>query len=187
MALQTKNAGVGGWVQTIAIGRRPQRTMLRLGVLISVAAIAFVILRYWLVPVHIIGPSMLPTFKDGSINFVNRFAYRKQDPQRGDIVAIQYSAADLQTVQPHLMLVKRIVGLPGESISFADGRLCVNGKPLDEPYLKYSSDWQHPATVLGPDEYYFVGDNRSMPFDYHEKGAADRRRIVGKVLLDGGS
>lgn len=161
--------------------------MLRLSILIGLALVAFIVCRYWLLPVRITGPSMLPTFKDGSINFVDCFAFRKHDPQRGDIVAIQYSAADLPATKGRVMLVKRIVGLPGESISFVDGHLCINGKPLDEPYLKYSSDWEHPATVLGPDEYYFVGDNRSMPFDYHEKGAAERRRIIGKVLLGGGT
>lgn len=178
--------GVGGWVQTIAIGRRPRRTMIRLSILIGLALVAFFVCRFWLIPVHIVGPSMLPTFKDGSINFVDCLAYRKHDPQRGDVVAIQESTANLES-KARVILIKRIVGLPGESISFVDGHLCVNGKPLDEPYLKYSSDWEHPATVLGPDEYYFVGDNRSMPFDYHYKGAAERRRIIGKVLLGGGT
>ena len=180
--------GVGGWVQAIAIGRRPRRTMFRLAILLTLAAIAFVVMRYWIMPVQVVGPSMLPTFRDGSYNFVNRFAYRNHGPERGDIVLIQDSSADLHNVRPRVVLVKRIVGLPGEAISFVDGRLCVNGKPLDEPYLKYpSTDWQHGPTALGPDEYYFVGDNRSMPFDYHEKGAVERRRILGKVLLGGGS
>ena len=170
------------WLQAIAIGRRPKRTLIRLGVLVL---LAFVVFGFVLKPIRITGPSMMPTFKDGGINFINRLAYLRNEPQRGDIVGIRYSGSGLMV---HVMLVKRIVGLPGETVGFQGGRFYVNGKPLDEPYLKLaSSDWNSETRTLGPREYYVVGDNRSMPFHYHYQGVAERWRIIGRVLFPGGS
>jgi signal peptidase I len=181
MSLETKSMGVRDWVQVIAIGRRPKRTLFRLSAVIISALIIFVVLRFVVTPVRITGPSMVPTFQDRGIKFLNRLAYLHSEPQRGDIVAIRYSG-------DHIMLVKRIVGLPGELVGFQGGRFYVNGKPLEEPYLKYpSADWQSELKTLGPKEYYVVGDNRSMPFNNHYLGAAERRRIIGKILFQGGS
>ena len=83
------------------------------------------------------------------------------------------------------MLLKRVVGLPGESVSFVRGHVCINGEEQEEPYLKFPTDWQMPARTLGPDEFYVVGDNRSMPREEHTQGAAKRRQIVGRVLWRG--
>jgi signal peptidase I len=161
--------------------------MIRLTALISLSLIAIFIFRFVLTPVRITGPSMFPTFKDGGINFVNRFAYLHNEPKRGDIVAIRFSKEMLLNSK-HLMYVKRIVGMPGESVWFDNGKFYVNGKALEEPYLKFpSTDWESKPRTLGTNEYYVVGDNRSMPFDNHDKGAAERQRIIGKVLLQGGS
>jgi signal peptidase I len=75
--------------------------------------------------------------------------------------------------------------LPGESLEWVDGRLLINGRPLDEPYVKYSCSWNfRPQTwQLGEDQYYVVGDNRAMAWEAHQQGAARRERIVGKVML----
>jgi signal peptidase I len=81
------------------------------------------------------------------------------------------------------MYLKRIVGLPGESIAFVDGRLLVNGRILDEPYEKSSCDWNAEAVTLGTNEYFVVGDNRTMPKEEHTFGKAERNRIVGRALL----
>jgi signal peptidase I len=102
--------------------------------------------------------------------------YRFREPQRGDVVAIRYSGY-------HNLLMKRIVGLPGETVEFRDGHLYINGKLLDEPYLKRPSSWNNQPETVGPFELYVVGDNRSMPIDLHEHGRAERSRVLGKVLL----
>ena len=178
---ETKTMGVGGWIQVIAIGRHPKRTMTRLAWLIGPALVAIIIFRFILLPVQITGPSMFPTYQNGQINFINRLAYLRHEPRRGDVVGIRFSGNDM-------MYVKRIVGLPGEIISFNKGTFCINGQPLPEPYLAFpSNDWESPPRRLGPQEYYVVGDNRSMAFDNHEKGGAERRRIIGKILLPGSS
>ncbi|HNT15384.1 MAG TPA: signal peptidase I [Verrucomicrobiota bacterium] len=144
----------------------------------GVAALALVVFKFWLLPIRLEGASMEPTYKSGSVNFINRLAYWRHEPQRGDVVGVRYSGHSI-------MLLKRIVGLPGETVEFVDGQLWINGRRLPEPYLHYESRWNvRPEHYrLGPDEYYVVGDNRSMPYELHEKGAARRERIVGRVLL----
>jgi signal peptidase I len=181
MAVGSKPTGISGWLQIIAVGRRPARTLARLGVMITLAAAAFVVLRFLLLPIHIQGPSMEPTYRDGSINFINTLAYRHSEPQRGDVVGIRFSGNDI-------MYVKRIVGLPGETINFSDGGIYINGQRLVEPYLSQpDGHWSLSAEQLGPQEYYVVGDNRSMSMSDHKQGRADRNRIIGKIWLRGNS
>jgi len=162
------------WLWVIIFGRSPRRTAIRIVVLIVTAVITF---KYVIRPVRVSGPSMLPTFQENSIKFVNRLAYSRNDPQRGDVVAIRFTGESI-------MLVKRVVALPGERVEFINGKLHVNHRAQDEPYIKRSCYWnfvpEHP--ILGPDEYYVVGDNRSMREEDHTKGVARRGKIVGKVL-----
>jgi signal peptidase I len=161
------------WLQVIAIGRNPRKTAVRLAVLVVLCIVLF---HFILLPVRVDGISMLPTYKDHSVNLVNRLAYLRHEPQRGDVVAVRLAGV-------HVMLMKRIIGLPGESVGFDHGRVLINGQPLNEPYEKWASDWTLPPKKLGPDEYFVVGDNRTMPWQEHEFGVAARERIVGKVLL----
>jgi signal peptidase I len=81
------------------------------------------------------------------------------------------------------MYMKRIIGLPGETVAFAGGRVLINGEVLDEPYEKTPCDWNCPPVKLGPDEYFVVGDNRTMPSENHVFGKAGRDRIIGKAFL----
>lgn len=163
------------WVRTVIIGRNPRLTLIRI---VLVVAVAIVVFKFILLPIRVDGPSMMPTYKPGAVNFVNRLAYWRHEPQRGDVVAVRYSGLSM-------MLMKRVVALPGETVEFINGQLFVNGQPVEEPYVKFDCDWnarrQHYR--LEADEYYVVGDNRSMPIDLHYQGAAQRKRILGRVLL----
>jgi signal peptidase I len=161
------------WLRTALIGRHPRRTLVRVVVLV---AVCFVVFRFVLLPIRVEGSSMLPTYKEHGVNFVNRLAYRHHDPQRGDVVAVR-------TTGLHIMYMKRIIGLPGETIAFHRGHAVIDGKVLYEPYVKFACDWEVPPESLGADEYYCVGDNRSMTPAEHFKFRAPRSRIVGKVLL----
>ena len=136
----------------------------------------FGVAKFVLLPIRVEGVSMLPTYKENRVNFVNRLAYLRSPPKRGDVVAIRLAG-------PSIMYMKRIVGLPGETVSFHDGRLLINGKVLDEPYKIFSCNWEHEPEPVGPDEYFVVGDNRSMAYFEHTKGKAQRNRILGKILL----
>ena len=161
------------WLRVVAIGRRPKATLVRIALLVVVCFVTF---KYCLLPIRVQGISMEPTYRTGQVNLVNCLAYLRHEPQRGDIVSVRFSGKSV-------MLMKRIIALPGETIEFRLGRAYINGQLLDEPYVKFSCDWNHEPEQCGPNEYYVVGDNRSMPFDSHYKGRAERERIVGKVLL----
>jgi signal peptidase I len=140
--------------------------------------VCFVLFRYVLAPIRIEGPSMLPTYRRGQIHVINRLAYRFHEPRRGDVVAIKYSSRG-----ESVMLLKRIVGLPGETVAFDQGHLLINGRSVEEPYVRYACEWhEEPKEVLF-NEVYVVGDNRSMPPEYHDHGRSERKRILGKLLL----
>lgn len=185
------------WLRVALVGRRPRATLLRAAIL---AVLTFVVFGFILLPVRIEGPSMLPAFRPGSLHLVNRLAYWRHPPRRGDVVAIrisgrEYSGGELlsdlvrlrvnfrRLFRPSVMYLKRVVALPGETIQFNEGRLLINGQPLDEPWRTTPCDWTLPPRQLGPDQYFVVGDNRAMPPEDHTFGAAERARIVGKVVL----
>lgn len=156
--------------------KNPRNTFIRVAVLIVVCFVLF-FSHLVLLPVKVSGISMLPTYKDRSFNLVNRLAYLRHEPQRGDVVCVRAYAG------LHLMLIKRVIGLPGETVGFDHGRVLINGKPLDEPYEKWESDWTIPPKKLGMDEYFIVGDNRTMRWQDHTFGKVERSRIIGKILL----
>src|ERR1700677_1162421 len=163
------------WLQVIAVGRNPRNTLIRISILVTVAFVLF-FSHLVLLPVQVEGPSMLPTYKDPSINFVNPLAYLWHEPRRGDVVSVRYAGL-------HVMLMKRIIGLPGETVAFDDGTVLINGQPLAEPYRKWPSQWTLPPKTLSADEYFIVGDNRTMRWQDHTFGVVERWRIVGKALL----
>jgi signal peptidase I len=167
------------WLQRVLIGRRPELTLIRIFVLVVICTLTF---KFVLLPIRVEGISMEPTYHDHRVDCVNRLAYVGHDPQRGDVVAIRFSDPGPLS-RPSEMLMKRIIALPGETVSFHDGHAYIDGRLLDEPYVKNPCDWEHGPIHCGPNQYYVVGDNRSMPFEFHTQGRADRDRIIGKVLL----
>jgi len=155
------------------IGREPRHTLVRVTLLV---ATCFVLRAYVLWPIRVFGPSMMPTYRENQINVVNHLAYRWSEPRRGDVVAIRFSG-------PSVLLMKRVVGMPGETVAFESGRLLINGSELPEPYVKNPCHWEMPPQTLSANEYFVVGDNRIMLIEDHEFGRAARDRIIGKVLL----
>ena len=155
------------------IGRNPFHTFIRIVLLVAVCAVlrAFI---FW--PIRVQGVSMIPTYRENQISVVNHLAYRWGEPRRGDVIAIRFSG-------PSILLMKRVVGLPGETVAFNNGKLLINGMELEEPYVKNPCLWEMPPEKLDPDEYFVVGDNRVMRIEDHEFGRAPRNRIMGKVLL----
>jgi signal peptidase I len=171
------------WLRTVLIGRNPRMTLVRVAFWVVAC---FLIFKIVLVRVEVSGISMLPTYQDHAKNWINRLAYIRHEPRRGDIVAIRFSRAGSPAIHlepPHIMLVKRIIGLPGETVAFSDGHVLINDVVLAEPYEKFPCDWNRPPVKLAPDEYFVVGDNRSMPESDHYFGVCKRYQIVGKILL----
>jgi signal peptidase I len=160
-------------LQRVLFGRNPRRTTVRILVL---AAISFSLFRWVLIPVRTDGVSMMPTYESGSLRLVNKLSFRGgKRPDRGDIVAIKLAG-------PHVLYVKRIVGLPGERIAVAGGLVQVNGHPLLEPYVQRRKPWDYNEVTLGPREYFVIGDNRSA-VSRGDFGRVDASRIVGKLLF----
>ncbi len=145
---------------------------LRLGIIIVLAVVVF---KFLLVPCVISGASMEPTVNSNGFTFCWLGRYWFSEPQRGDIVIIKY--------YNNIFFLKRIVGLPGETIEFKNGKLLINGKEYSEPYVKYPSDWEMEPITVGENEFYAVGDNRSMHIAQHQKGAVRRQRIIGSPLF----
>jgi signal peptidase I len=158
--------------QRLLVGRRPSRTFARAALIAAVSAVTF---GWVLQPIRAHGPSMLPTYRDGGLYLVNRFAYAGREPRRGDVIAIRLAG-------PRVLFVKRIIGLPGERVRLEAGVVYIDDRPLDEPYVVHRSTWRMRETTLGNGEYFVVGDNRGMPIEQHELGAVNRERIVGRML-----
>ncbi|HWP99870.1 MAG TPA: signal peptidase I [Vicinamibacterales bacterium] len=159
--------------RAILVGRRPRRTLVRVGVLLLVS---FVALKWALLPVRAYGVSMAPTYRPGSLHLVDRLAYGFRDPSRGDVVAVRLAGTSV-------VYVKRILALPGERLAIRAGVVHVDGRPLDEPYVRERAAWELPETTLAADEYFVAGDNRAMRIEQHDLGKVRRERIVGRVLF----
>lgn len=155
------------------LGRHPAKTAVRLVILVVAS---FIIFSWVLLPVRTYGDSMLPTYEPASFHIVNRAAYFWRAPQRGDVVGVRLAGW-------HAMYVKRIIGLPGDRVAFRDGQLVVNGEQVIEPYRQRQSHWTTKEVTLGGDEFFVVGDNRSMAMDQHEFGRVKRERIAGPLLF----
>src|SRR4051812_50110768 len=98
---------------------------------------------------------MAPTYQSGSFNLVNRLAYQRRKPARGEIVAIKLAG-------PHVLYVKRIIGLPGEHLAIERGQVYINGAPLSEPYVKNRRGRGISGIVLRAREDYVIRDNRGV-------------------------
>jgi signal peptidase I len=140
------------------------------------ATVSFITFKWVLVPIRTEGSSMLPTYGSGKLNLVNMLAYRSSSPARGDIVAIRMAG-------PHVMYVKRIIGLPGERVAVTQGQVQINGVALNEPYVRNRRPWEYAEVTLGQREYFVIGDNRGMNAGEHDFGRAEIDRIVGRVVF----
>jgi signal peptidase I len=123
-------------------------------------------------PVRGVGISMEPTIESGDLIFINRLAYRFREPRRGDIIAVRLAGSSV-------VYVKRLIALPGERLKIEAGTVSIDGVYLNEPYARKRDDWWLPEVMLGPDDYFVVGDNRSMRMENHEMGTAPLARLVG--------
>ncbi|WP_448873723.1 signal peptidase I [Desulfobulbus propionicus] len=127
-----------------------------------------------LLPLRIEGQSMEPTYTNG-FNFCWRGRYLFASPQRGDVVVIRFAGH-------RVLLLKRIVALAGDTVAFAHGVLLVNGRPVNEPYVRFRADWNLEPRTVEPGKVYVVGDNRGVPMNRHHFGQVEQQRIVGGLL-----
>ena len=143
--------------------------------LIGVAAGAWLLFGFVLLPFRVQGHSMAPTYRDGSFNFCNKWRYAFAPPERRDVVAIRLAGEDI-------MLLKRVVALAGETVAFRNGRLWVDGREVAEPYVQDPAPWNLAPRTVAPGKVYVVGDNRRVPMAVHMFGQTALNRIVGGPL-----
>lgn len=126
------------------------------------------------------GPSMQPNFHTGDLVIVNRSAYFFSSPQRGDVVVLhnpQNPDGD--------DLIKRIIGLPGETVELREGRVYINNVMIDEPYVERfcTISCADRTWILSGDEYFIMGDNRNNSYDSHNFGPIKGNLIVGQAWI----
>lgn len=115
---------------------------------------------------------MFPTYRDGQINYANRWAYRWKTPERGDVVVIM-------TTGEQVTILKRIVGMPGERVRMDNGCIYIDGALLEEAYIQQEGGWRQKEIQLGPEEYWAIGDNRVVS----EFGIVSLSRLAGRILF----
>ncbi|HEY8425515.1 MAG TPA: signal peptidase I [Limnochordales bacterium] len=142
------------------------------------AVLAMVIMTFVARAFTVEGNSMLPTLHDGERLMVDKLTYRFSEPQRGDIVVFRYP------LDPREHYIKRIVGVPGDEVAVRNGRVFVNGTPLEESYLS-SPTLGRFGPVRVPEGHYFVlGDNRNNSEDSRDPrlGFIPRELIEGRAI-----
>ncbi|MBW7943770.1 signal peptidase I [Patescibacteria group bacterium] len=140
-------------------------------------------------PHQVNGQSMVPNFQSGEFVLSDKVSYKFGNPKRGDIVVFHAPEAANCPKGTGCDFIKRVLGLPGETIEVHDDSIWVNGQKLDEPYIPTEFETlPGPATkgtavYLGPDEYFVVGDNRPYSSDSRSWGAITKNDIVGKAIF----
>lgn len=130
------------------------------------------------------GPSMQPTFHTGQVLVVSRVNYLLGDPHRGDIVVFNPPNQSSPDDPPY---IKRVIGLPGDTVEIRNTKVYINGVELDEPYINEPCDSSHcqdNTWTLGPDQYFMMGDNRNHSSDSRGfQTPVTRERIIGEALV----
>ncbi len=151
-------------------------------------AVSLIMVNFFFMPIVVNGSSMYPTLQDKSYGFSNIFSRRVSGIDRFDIVVVYLEERDEN-------LVKRVIGLPNETITFTNDTLYVNGTPIDQTfldpeYVKMSQDGSYAGlftndftVTLGDDEYFCMGDNRPRSADSRMYGAFKQSQIVSKDIF----
>lgn len=138
-------------------------------------------------PFLVRGDSMEPNYHNGDYLIVDQLSYRLRSPERGEVIVLKFP------FDPSQRFIKRIVGLPGETVEIEDGKVVVYGEAgegreaavLEESYLPF--DLETPGSVrmeLQEQEYFVLGDNRPFSSDSRKWGVLEKELIVGRVFLN---
>lgn len=149
-----------------------------LQVILPALALAVIIHLFLAQATVVYGSSMQPVLREKQRLVVDKLTYRFREPARNDIIVLDLDAVDE-------MLVKRVIGLPGETIDIRAGNIYIDNEPLREQLAHELSRpplFPHPIE-LGPSEYYVLGDNRSNSNDSRAFGSVQRSEVVGKIWL----
>lgn len=143
------------------------------------AAASLLIITFLYQPVRVEGTSMLPRLEDQDRLFINKFVYRFSAIEHGDVVVFHYPLDQQKSY------IKRIIAVPGDRLRIDRGQVYVNGKPLSEPYIpeEFRDVRSYDAMVIPKDEFFVMGDHRSISSDSREFGPVRRELIYGKAAF----
>lgn len=133
-------------------------------------------------PFVVEGLSMFPTFHDGDYLIIDELSYRFEEPARGDVVVFRYPN------NPSLFYIKRVIGLPGETVSIDRGTVSIrktdgSALTLEESYVITEDATYNVTTTLGTDQYFVMGDNRPKSSDSRVWGALPKEDIIGRAFV----
>jgi len=147
--------------------------------LLLAIGLAMVIIVFLYQPVKVEGTSMAPLLTDQERIFINKFVYRFEPIERGDVVVFWYPLDRSKS------FIKRVVGLPGETVEIRQGRVYADGKRLEEPYVpsQFADSSTYGPVRVPPDEYFVMGDHRASSNDSRVFGPVPSRYIYGKAVF----
>jgi signal peptidase I len=157
--------------------------------LVIALSIFLVVYLFFMQPHQVNGQSMVPNFQSGEYVLTDKVTFRMREPQRGEVVVIHAPEAANCPKGTGCDFIKRVLALPGETVEVKDNRIIVNGTPIQESYIpadfptmagKYT---QNGPVVMGPDEYFIVGDNRPYSADSRTWGPVKKSGIVGRAFF----
>jgi len=147
-------------------------------ILVSVAISLFIILFLYQ-PVRVEGTSMLPRLQDQDRLFINKFAYRFESIQRGDVVVFLYPGDHTKSY------IKRVIALPGDTLRIEHGAVYVNDRPIREPYVpnRFHDERSEPERIIPAGDFWVMGDHRNISSDSRDFGPIPRALIYGKAAF----
>jgi len=144
---------------------------------IVMTVLIFAAVRLLVQNFRIEGSSMEPNLHDGQYLIIEKLSYRFGDPQRGDVIVFHYP------MNPQRDFIKRIIGLPGETVQVRRGQVFVSGQVMTEPYRPMEPTYNWGPEAVGPGQYFVLGDNRNNSSDSHSWGMLPRNLIIGRAWL----
>lgn len=155
-----------------------------------IAMSIFLILYLFIMSPHQVnGQSMVPNFQSGEYVLSDKISYKFRDPERGEVIVFHAPPAAHCPEGTGCDFIKRVMGLPGETIEVKDNHIWVNGTPYNEPYLPSDFDilpgdaTRGKSITLGPNEFFVSGDNREYSSDSRSWGPITKDEIVGRAVL----
>jgi signal peptidase I len=144
--------------------------------IIAFTLLIFLVVRFAAQTFRVDGPSMQPGLHTDEYVLVNKVAYLFHEPQRGDVIVFRYP------INPDQDFIKRIIGIPGDTIQTTSDAVIVDGHMLDEPYISTAFNYNSNTWKLGPGEFFVMGDNRDNSLDSRTWGPLNQSYIVGKAV-----
>lgn len=161
--------GIGGW---LGLALRDAA-----GTIVPAIVIALLIHVFLAQATRVYGQSMEPNLHTNERLVIEKFSYHFHGPRRGDVIVLRDPGGTPE------LLIKRVIGLPGERVTLADGKVYIDGQPLNEPYLDQSTQGGGRSWVVPPLTVFVMGDNRSASRDSRIFGPVALEELIGRALF----